>query len=153
MIVSYSKSGQCCSIEKFPYNMNRNLTLSMQLAVITLLTSHFQITGIRFPLLGNDLSLPLFQTMYLGHPACHSFDGDALAEKIFELLKRFGLSVKEQQSRNVGGVFDGQYLNLNVIQCLGEWFSVLDYFNIVYFKVAYSIILNLNPVKAIIPQF
>ena len=58
--------------------------------------------------------------MYLGHPACEKFDGTALAEEIFELLKKFGFSLKEQQTRGVGGVFDGLYLNLKVVESLGE---------------------------------
>ena len=42
----------------------------------------------------------------------------ALADEVFKLLKRFDFTVQEQERRNVGGVYDGQYLKLGVIDHL-----------------------------------
>ena len=79
-----------------------------------------QVTGIQFPFLDGNLSTPLLKTVYLGHPAAKKFDGENLAADILTLLRSYEFTNDELAKMLCGGVFDGQYLHLRVIDHIGK---------------------------------
>jgi hypothetical protein len=83
------------------------------------------LTGCRIPLLDGDLTTPFFKSVYLGHPSCQSFTGQALAGEILELFNKCGISTDWLRDALVGGVFDGQYIHLNVMMHLGEQWPII----------------------------
>lgn len=78
-----------------------------------------QLVGLRIPNLNGDLSTPLFKTVYLGHPAASKFDGLSLAQDLLKLCQDYGLDRDILRKGLCGGVFDGQYLHLKVLEHLG----------------------------------
>ena len=82
-----------------------------------------QLTGIRFPSFDSNYHLPFIVTAYLGHPACERFDGDYLAQKIFEQLTSVNILMSHGSMGYTGLSVDGQYLNLKVNELLSGKYS------------------------------
>ena len=74
----------------------------------------------KIPIIDWNVATPLFKVIFLGHPSCPKFCGKDLARVIRLLLEDFEIYAEDLVKGFVGGTFDGQYLNLNVLRELGE---------------------------------
>ena len=79
-----------------------------------------QLTGIQFPNLDGNLGTPLLKTTYLGHPPAKSQKGKDLAADLINLCKDYNLTLDRLKKSLVGGVFDGQYEHLSVLNWMSK---------------------------------
>ena len=62
-----------------------------------------------------DEDEPLLLNLYMGHPPCHEYTGNALARDIIAQLKEFGVLSRDIKRCFVSLGIDGQYVSLNVL--------------------------------------